>query len=95
MGYKISPDLTRDDYSILMLAFGFDNVDRFIAFIVDQQRQAWALPEKISYPMKVAELELPEEDNSVFRSGGQIHQYGPRPRIVTARPPMVYGGGRA
>lgn len=31
-------------------------------------------------------LGLPAEDDSVLRSGGQIHQYGPRPRIATARP---------
>ena len=27
-----------------------------------------------------------EQDQSIFRSGGQTKQYGPRPRIATARP---------
>jgi hypothetical protein len=27
-----------------------------------------------------------EEDDSVFRSGGQMKEYPPRPRIATARP---------
>lgn len=30
--------------------------------------------------------EIPPEDTSIFRSGGQTHEYGPRPRIATARP---------
>jgi hypothetical protein len=29
---------------------------------------------------------IAEEDNSVFRSGGQLKEYPPRPRIATARP---------
>jgi hypothetical protein len=29
-------------------------------------------------------VELPPEDESVLRSGGQTKQYGPRPRIATA-----------
>jgi hypothetical protein len=79
MGYKISPDLTPEDYLAVAACFGFNGTpSEFVAFVIDQQRQAFMLPEEITYPMKVAEPEpVPFHEQHIDR------------------PPMVYGGGRA
>lgn len=46
----------------------------------------WLIAEKDWLCTANASRRYTEEENSVFRSGGLLKEYGPRPRIATARP---------
>lgn len=100
MGYKISPDLTEQDYEALAECFGFGSSAReFIEFVVDQQRQAWNLPKRIGYPMQIADgppLDMSDVKLVSDRPDDDLHRYVDQVAAVqVSRPPMVYGGGRA
>ena len=75
MAYRTSRKaLNRDDYSVLMLAFGFGDVDQFIEFIGEQQLKAWALDNqltgaKISYPAKSVVPQRRYDRPMVYGSG--------------------------
>jgi hypothetical protein len=98
MVYKISPALTVADYEAIAACVGFSGTTtEFVAFVIDQQRKAFMLPEEITYPMKIADgppVDMSKVTLASTRSPSDYVDHVESVRI-SDRPPMVYGSGRA
>lgn len=70
MGYQRNHALTREDYSIIMLAFGFDNVDEFMRFVDYHDKHHKVFRDKVNQQAQLVTQQI--NDRPIMLSGGLV-----------------------